>query len=300
MIIISFNGLKWINRCIQSLKNSTILVDITFIDNASTDNTINFISENHPEVELILLNENIGFGQANNIGLRKAISQNYDYVFLLNQDVWIHTNCIKELLDVSYKYMNFGIISPMHWNGQENGLESKFNEYINAEFTPGLISDVITNQTLLPVYESQFINAAAWFMPINCIKQVGGFDPLFSHYGEDEDYVQRIHYNGFKIGVVPNAIIFHDSTFKSWDDIKFNRHRMMIIQYLQMKKVNTTLRSALLKYYKDGFNKLTDLFLYRKWNELFFLVPIIIRASFSVKKVIKSRKQSFIKKAFLE
>ena len=60
------------------------------------------------------------------------------------------------------------------------------------------------------LYLFKYVNCAAWLVSKECIRKVGGFDPLFFHYGEDENYCQRVHYHGYKIGVSTIAKIRHD------------------------------------------------------------------------------------------
>src|SRR5690606_5865627 len=55
-----------------------------------------------------------------------------------------------------------------------------------------------------------FVCAAAWLIPRNTLKVVGGFSPTFFHYGEDDNYCQRVLYFNLKIGICPDARIFHD------------------------------------------------------------------------------------------
>ncbi len=298
-IVVTYNGSKWIRKCLSSLMQSTCPLKIIVIDNNSTDDTVRIIEQDFISVELFQLKRNIGFGQANNIGLRKAVHINATHVFLLNQDAWIVDNTIENLLGVSESHPEYGIISPMHWNAYGDGLERKFSEYINSFSTPHLISDFITGQQMKPIYQSHFVNAAGWFLPIRVIKHVGGFDPLFFQYGEDEDYTKRVLYHGFKVGIIPNSVIYHDSTFKSWDDIKFDKSRMLIIQFLKIKDLSRRLPSILLSFYKEQFNKLTDLLVYRKFSEFTFLFLTVIKASVHIVRINSSRLISKKKCAFL-
>ena len=55
------------------------------------------------------------------------------------------------------------------------------------------------------------INAATWLIPKNTLETVGGFDPMFFMYGEDDNYCQRVQYHGLNIGITPNCLIKHDS-----------------------------------------------------------------------------------------
>ena len=72
-IVVTYNGEKWVDKCFGSLQQSNIPVHIVAIDNASTDGTIKKIKNDYPEVEIIINKKNIGFGQANNIGLQRAL-----------------------------------------------------------------------------------------------------------------------------------------------------------------------------------------------------------------------------------
>ena len=84
-IVITYNGIQWIDKCIGSLYSSNLPVDVIVVDNLSTDGTPEYIAQNFPKVELVRSKENLGFAGGNNIGLQKAINENYDYIFLLNQ-----------------------------------------------------------------------------------------------------------------------------------------------------------------------------------------------------------------------
>lgn len=122
-IIVTYNAMKWIDRCIGSLQQSTIPTDIFIVDNGSTDGTIDYIRHHFPEVRLSVQKQNLGFGQANNIGLRLAISEQYDYVLLLNQDAWIASDMLQQLLDAADGQ---SLLSPVHLNGQGTALDRNF------------------------------------------------------------------------------------------------------------------------------------------------------------------------------
>ena len=74
-IIVTYNGIRWIDRCIDSVIGSSVHSDIIVIDNGSTDGTQERIRERWNEVLLIQSDENLGFGRANNIGFDHALSK---------------------------------------------------------------------------------------------------------------------------------------------------------------------------------------------------------------------------------
>ncbi len=128
VIIVTYNAHNWIHQCLNSVDITKY--DVMVIDNKSTDNTVDIIKTQYPKVELICSKENLGFGKANNIGLQKVLDEGYDYAFLLNQDAWIEKDTIDRLINLSEKYPDYGIISPLQKNSIENSVERQFEKYL--------------------------------------------------------------------------------------------------------------------------------------------------------------------------
>ncbi len=209
IIIVTYNGLKWIDRCLQSCGDYPVIV----VDNNSSDNTLDFISEKYPNVHIIQQNKNLGFGQANNIGISYALNLGANYIFLLNQDAYLVNNCLEKLINALQKNKQFGILSPIHLNGDGTHLDHNFSNYVakNRDF----YSDHVLNKPLKNIYEIPFVNAAGWLISRKCLETVGGFDPIFFHYGEDDNYCHRVRYHKFRIGVIPKSYIEHDRIQKN-------------------------------------------------------------------------------------
>jgi len=211
IIIVTYNGVHWIDKCLGSIKNQPLVSNTIVIDNGSTDGTIEQIRLNFPEVRLILNPENRGFGQSNNQGFKICLGEECKYVFLLNQDAWLTENTIAGLVNIHHEQTCYGILSPMHLRGDGQALDMKFATFLGQSENHELISDLYTSrQEMNPVYSVPFINAAAWLISRDCFERVGGFAPIYHHYGEDMDYANRVLYHGFKIGICPNITIFHD------------------------------------------------------------------------------------------
>ena len=85
------------DKNIQSLLNSQYPVEVIVADNDSTDNTVAIV-EQYPRVTLLKMTSNLGFGKANDIGIRQALENGADYIFLLNQDAWIFDDTILSLV----------------------------------------------------------------------------------------------------------------------------------------------------------------------------------------------------------
>lgn len=210
VIVVTYNGRKWVKTCFSSIINSTIPLKAIAIDNGSTDGTPELIGKKYPTVEMIRLNSNTGFGYANNIGIKKAYSANADYVFLLNLDAWLERSTIEKLILAHKRQPEYDIVSPMHLNAKGSALDYGFSNYIVPDTCKELYSDFVVGKEVNHIYEASFVNAAGWLMTKKCISDVGGFNPSFYHYGEDVNYVDRLKYLGHKMGVYPGTNIYHD------------------------------------------------------------------------------------------
>ena len=211
-IIVTYNGMQWYDRCLGSLQQSTIPVQIIVVDNASSDNTVEYIKQNYPDVILIESKENLGFAKANNLGLRYAIDNEADYVFLLNQDAWINQpETIATLVEQSKANPEYAVLSPLQLYGSGNKIEQEVLAYFarNSKTNDDFISDLYFNR-MKTLYNVPYVCAVCWLLPISTVKNIGGFDPLFYHYCEDDNYIQRIKYFGYKIGICPKVSISHD------------------------------------------------------------------------------------------
>lgn len=207
-IVVTYNGDKWINKCIDSLKKSLTPVEIIVVDNGSTDETKKILNQ-YKDIFLILSEINLGFGRANNKGIEIALESNADYIFLLNQDAWVEKETISSLVEVAKNNPDYGIISPVHLNGTYSGLDIKFSEQVAPRHCNSFYSDMYINK-FKDLYQVEFVNAAAWFLSRKCIEKTGLFDPIFFLYGEDNNLLQRANFHGFKSGVTPLCTICHD------------------------------------------------------------------------------------------
>jgi GT2 family glycosyltransferase len=267
-IIVTFNGMKWIEKCLLSIILQTKVV---VVDNNSSDSTVNFIKTKFPDVLILPQNVNLGFGIANNLGISYALRNHAEAIFLLNQDSYADSNCINELVSVYEKNQEYGIISPIHLNGSGSDIEPSFLNFINSRFTGDLLIDIINGKQFKSIYDLSFVNAAAWFIPSKVFKKVGGFDPIFFLYGEDDNYCQRVIFHNFKIGITLNAKIFHDSNN---NNLKYNeigsdsyyRHYMNEL-YVRFLNVNSEDYKKIKLYKNYIFRKSMKKFFFLKFSE---------------------------------
>lgn len=207
VIIVTFNSIKWIERCLGSIKASTLETDVFIVDNGSKDGTQSFIRQHFPQVIFSQSKENVGFGKANNMGMRYALQNDYNYVYLLNHDAWVFPETFKTLIDISKRYPEYAIISPMQMQANMKHMDKNFCNVIvnNLDF----VNDAYMGN-LKDIYPIQSVMAAHWLIPIVTLKKIGFFSPSFPHYGEDDNYCNRVFFHGMCVGIVPNALAVHD------------------------------------------------------------------------------------------
>ena len=207
-IIVTYNAMRrqWIEHCLESLCQSTQAVTPIVVDNGSTDGTCDYMQTHHPEAVFLPQGRNLGFGQANNVGIRYALSHHADHILLLNQDATLHPEALAQMLAVSDRQ---SILSPLQLNGDGSQLDKLF-KYVLLQADHQLIDDVLIGLPLKSSYANGRYAAACWLMPASLIEVVGGFNPLFFHYSEDYNYLHRIAYHGMKTLLVPGAIMYHD------------------------------------------------------------------------------------------
>ncbi len=198
VIIVTYQGMPWIRRCLDSVFSSSMPADVFLIDNGSDDGCPEFVSANYPQVILNCQDKNLGFARANDIGLRYAIDHSYGYVYLLNQDAWVLPDTF-ERLAAAFGSGRWGLLSPLQMRPDLITPDRRFKKHYHGTMQPS--GDV------QPV---RFVMAAHWMLSRECLESVGLFSPAFSHYGEDNNYCDRVRTHGFGVGVLPSAVAVHD------------------------------------------------------------------------------------------
>lgn len=200
-VVVTYNGMPWIERCLKSVHDSTMASDLLVVDNGSTDGTAEWIREHFPETSLIENSGNLGFAAANNVGFRYAMARDYKYVYLLNQDAWVYPETFGTLARVFGQPGNrYGVLSPMQMTAALTEMDPQFRKHCGKQVAR-------TSEETVPV---PFVMAAHWMVSRECLADTGFFSPAFHHYGEDNDFSNRARYHGYSIGIVRTASAVHD------------------------------------------------------------------------------------------
>ena len=219
VIVVTYNGEKWIEKCLSSIAPD-LGIDGIVIDNGSTDKTLEIIKREFPYVKIENSEKNIGFGQANNVGFRYAIKENYDFVYLLNQDAWIAPRDILKLVEINNQYPEFGILSGLQVYKGKKRLDKDFLYSIPVD----MINELVLHKDNKELYETdKIIPAAHWLLRTEVVKKIGGFSPIFIHFGEDNNLFDRNLFWKFKAGIVPSVMAVHDRELREPNKIFYER-----------------------------------------------------------------------------
>lgn len=223
IVIVVWNAKKYVQECLDSLKENLgairAEVEVIIVDNASTDGSPELVEQRFPEFNLIRNADNLGFSNANNIGIAHASG---DYICLVNSDVKFVDDCLSPMLrylednpgvamigpkmltvkgEVARSTMRF----PTIWNSLSRALALDLVFRRSALFGGQLMSDFDHQQTM-PV---EVLNG--WFLMIRrgALEKVGLLDPQFFMYGEDVDWCYRFHKAGQKLVFFAGAGAMH-------------------------------------------------------------------------------------------
>ena len=96
VIILSYNGSKYFPDLFNSLREQTLKPsEVVIVDNNSADDSVEYIRKIFSEATLIASKKNTGFAGGNNIGIKEALKNNPDYIFMLNQDTVCDLRCLE-------------------------------------------------------------------------------------------------------------------------------------------------------------------------------------------------------------
>lgn len=212
IIIITYNGLGFLTRCLESLR--TFIEDpsceVIIIDNYSTDGTLPFLRENYPQLQLILNSENRGVAAARNQGIAVARGEK---MLLLDNDTEANDEAINAISDYLDTHSDVGLCS-CRLVDKEGIPQDSCKPY------PGLMIKVrnvlgIGNKTrYMPdengIIEPVYVIGACQMFWRKVVDKVGMLDEHIFYGPEDADWCMRIKKAGWKIHCLNNYTIIHD------------------------------------------------------------------------------------------
>ncbi len=222
IVIVNYKVKYHIHLCLSSIEksNGNFSKEIWIVDNASKDNSREFLTKDFPEIHYIQSDENLGFSKANNLALRKLKAK---YVLLLNPDTLLQEDTLQQCFDFMEKHPEVGGLAVPMYNGK-------------GEFAPeskrGIPTPWVAFTKILKLYKLfpksplfgkyymthldkdkpapiEVMSGAFMFLRMDVLNKIGFLDETFFMYGEDIDLSYRILQAGYKNYYLPSTRIIH-------------------------------------------------------------------------------------------
>jgi GT2 family glycosyltransferase len=212
-IIVNHDGERYLDRCLTSLEGSG--AEILVVDNASRDNSLALLSDRFPEVEVLSLQENIGFSAANNLAAARAKGE---ALLLLNADAWLQEGALDLLAARLERRPDVGLVAPrlrypdgrrqFSWSPARGvigeALQKARNRFEARGWAHGSFARAVARLAGRP-----WLTAACVLVRAEAWQSVGGFDESFFMYFEDVDLCLRLEAAGWRMTQETKAVAWH-------------------------------------------------------------------------------------------
>ncbi len=218
-IIVSFNTCAELSDCLQSLDRCgpTRGHDVIVVDNASSDDSVRLVRERFPAVRVIESERNLGFGAANNVGMRLATG---DLCLLLNSDTIVGPGALDTLVDALLASPDLAAVGPRIVDGDGRaelsfgGMMGPWNELrqkivgrlYDRQFPP--VVAWVDRATTTPGYPD-WVSGACLLVRRDDALAAGLFDERYFLYAEDVDFCAALRRQGKRVGFCPASQIVH-------------------------------------------------------------------------------------------
>ena len=214
VVVVAYNALPWIERCLESVRGRETIV----VDHGSTDGTLELVRERFPHVQVIE-QANLGMGAGNNAGMRAATGR---YFFLLNSDAWVVGDGLDELVAFADARPDAAVVGPKLLNEDGSLQRSVRGEptlwRLSTEYL--FIRKLAPRSPVLnPLYaggfdhdtvvEADWLSGSALLVRREAADAVGLFDEAFFMFGEETDWLTRFRRAGWKVLFFPGAEVVH-------------------------------------------------------------------------------------------
>lgn len=249
VVILNWNGKKFLEELLPTLiQHTPSEVDIVVGDNASSDNSVEFLKQSYPQIQIIQNDKNYGFAEGYNKVLDKVYA---DYFVLLNSDVEVTDNWISPIINMMDADDNIAICQPkllsyyqrdtFEYAGGAGGYIDKYGyPFCRGRLFTTLEKD---NGQYNDVCEIFWATGAAMFVKAKVWKDLGGLDDDFFAHMEEIDFCWRAKNAGYKVYYCPQSVVYHigggtlppSSPFKTF--LNFRNNFSLLFKNLQKRQL---------------------------------------------------------------
>jgi hypothetical protein len=235
VIVLNYNAGELLLNCIESIKKSAYKnLEIIVVDNISTDKSQEICKEKYPNIKLIQNDENFGYCEGNNIGIRKARG---DFIMILNPDTIVEPNCIRELI-FAHEKLGEGLYQPKILSLNEKQVLQSTGNMIHV-FGFGFAKDKGRKDEEVgeEIKKIGYASGTCLFTSKSVLEKVGLLDSFLFLYHDDLDLGWRASQIGINSYYVPKSKIYHVESYSlKWSAKKFywlerNRKYCLLTHY---------------------------------------------------------------------
>ena len=235
VIVLNYNAGELLLNCVESIKKSAYKnLEIIVVDNISTDKSQKICKEKYPDIKLIQNDENFGYCEGNNIGIRKAKG---DFIMILNPDTIVEPNCIRELI-FAHERLGEGLYQPKILSLNEKQVLQSTGNMLHV-FGFGFAKDKGRNDEAVgeEIKKIGYASGTCLFTSRNVLDKVGLLDSFLFLYHDDLDLGWRASQIGINSYYVPKSKIYHAESYSlKWSAKKFywlerNRKYCLLTHY---------------------------------------------------------------------
>ena len=186
VVILNFNGQKWLEKFLPTFIKFSTNADMVVIDNGSTDDSVKFINNEFPNINLIQLEKNLGFAGGYNEGLKHL---HHSYFIIVNSDVEVTENWIEPNIKILESDENIVAVQPKIKSYNEKnkfehaGAAGGWIDKLGFPFCRGRIINTleIDENNYNDTCDVFWASGACLFVNAKAFTEQGGFDSSFFH-----------------------------------------------------------------------------------------------------------------------
>lgn len=220
ILLVIFNEEKYIERLAKSIVNQNYKnLSVFALDNYSSDSSVSLLAKYLPDVNIIRSKENLGFAKGNNIIADKAIEDNADFLFILNTDMELDTDCLSNLIDIILNNDDVAGVGPIIYLGTNGSRTKNIQCYADkTNFTNARTKTLYSgnNITFEELPETLYVNTlhgGCFMIRSSIVSKIGLFNEDNFMYNDEIDLAYRINKLKGKLLVSKDAKAWH---FHDW------------------------------------------------------------------------------------
>jgi GT2 family glycosyltransferase/acyl carrier protein len=222
IIVLCCNSKKWLSKCIDSLlKTDYSNYKVLLVDNASTDGSVEEIVTRFPELSVIRNPKNYGWCKGNNIGIRFALGQGADMIYLANADTqYPQTDWLIRLLKIYNEHKKYRLLGPLQYKYGSDTELNGWSKYIlknGSKDVHHMWSSKLDQHgksyeedaLALEFVDVYFAQGSSLLIHRDVFQEIGYFDDLYFIFFDEVDFARRNLRVGNRIALVPSSRIQH-------------------------------------------------------------------------------------------